>query len=91
MIATAIGISLFATICIDGALHGQPQTLCHEFQLSRHAVKGQLLPPYPDVKACERERKARIDEWLTSIAFLEPHLINERCGPAEPEGHGDDI
>jgi hypothetical protein len=80
--AATLATSLFATICIDGTLHGQSQTMCHEFQLSHR---------FPTVEACERGRKAAIDEWLTSIAFMQPHLVAERCGPAEPEGDGDDI
>jgi hypothetical protein len=75
----ALAASLFATICIDGTLHGLPQTLCREFQ-----VRG-----FPTVEACERGRKAAVDDWFAGIAFLAPHLVAVRCGPAEPEG--DDI
>jgi hypothetical protein len=77
----ALAVSLFATICIDGTLHGEPKTLCHEFQLRN----------YSTIEACEGGRKAAVDDWLEGIAFLQPHLVSERCGPAEPEGDGDDI
>jgi hypothetical protein len=81
MIITALAISLFATICIDGTLHGQPKTICHEFQI-RH---------YDTIDACEKARKTAVDEWLAGIVFIQPHLVGERCGPAEADMNGDDI
>jgi len=77
MLLAAIGlaISLFATICVDGTLHGLPQRLCREFQ-----VRG-----FSTVEACEKDRKATTDDWLASIKFLDPHLVAERCAPAEQE------
>ena len=75
----AAAFSLFATICIDGTLHGLPKTLCNEFQ-----IRG-----YTSVMACEAGRKGAVEEWLAGIAFLAPHLVTERCGPAQAEG--DDI
>lgn len=81
ILAAAIG--LFATICIDGTLHGEPLPFCtlrHEFQIGHYAT----------VEACERGRKAAVDEWFKTVAWLSPHLVAERCGPAEPE-EGDDI
>jgi hypothetical protein len=72
----AAGFSLFATICIDGTLHGLPKTLCNEFQ-----IRG-----YSSVTACETARKRDVKDWLVGIAFLAPHLVTERCGPAEANG-----
>lgn len=75
----ALAIGLFATICIDGTLHGEPKTLCREFQINH----------YPSVETCNLARRANVDEWLKSVAFLSPHLVAERCGPAEKDD--DDI
>ena len=75
----AAAFSLFATICIDGTLHGLPKTLCSEFQIRS----------YLSVTACDAGRKRAVEEWLGEIAFLAPHLVTERCGPAKAEG--DDI
>ena len=76
MIAAALAVSLFVTACIDGTLHGQPKTICHEFQIRSYA----------SVEACESARKAAADEFIAGLAWLAPHLAGERCGPAEPEG-----
>jgi hypothetical protein len=77
--ATALTASLFATICIDGTLHGQPKTICHEFQIKS----------YESADTCERHRKVDIATWLEGVAFLMPHLTGERCGSAESEGDDD--
>jgi hypothetical protein len=77
----ALAFSLFVTACIDGTLHGDPQTVCHEFQIRS----------YPTLAECESARKATVDDWMAGLAWLSPHLAGERCGPAEPEGDGDDI
>lgn len=76
----ALAIGLFATICIEGTLHDLPKTLCREFQIGR----------YETIDACEKVRKAKVDEWFANLKFLSPHLVAERCGPAEPD-QGDDI
>jgi hypothetical protein len=75
----ALAFSLFVTACIDGTLHGEPKTLCHEFQIRS----------YSSMDECERARKDAVNGWMAGLAWLSPHLAAERCGPAEAEG--DDI
>lgn len=79
----AAGLSLWVTACIDGTLHGQPKTLCNEFQIRS----------YPSVGLCEKASHKAVDEWLAALApyQLDLHVIAVRCGPADTSEGGDDI
>lgn len=81
MIEALAGIGLFITACIDGTLHGEPKTLCHEFQTRQ----------YTTVTQCEAARDGVVPDWIKDMARvgIDVHVIAVRCGPAEAEG--DDI
>lgn len=81
MLIAAGAISLWVNACIDGTLHGEPKTLCHEFQIRS----------YPTVEACEKTHEQSVSEWLNGMLRINIplHLLGARCGPAEQEG--DDI
>ena len=79
----AAGISLFVTGCIDGTLHGEPKTLCREFQI-RH---------YDTVETCSKAEPQAIKDFLEG---LKPYglggvrVAGSRCGPPE-QAEGDDL
>ena len=80
---TGLGISLFATACISGTLHGVPTDLCREFQI-RH---------YETLNACEAAHDKAIAAWLDGMKpfRLDLRLAGSRCGPAEADQDGNDI
>jgi len=83
-LAAALGISLWATACIDGSLHGQPNSVCREVQVRT----------YPSVEICDALHETALASWLKGLRpyGLSLRLIASRCGPATPEsGDGDDI
>ena len=79
--AAPLAFSLFATICINGTLHGESKTLCNEFQISHFA----------SVEDCNKAvERGEVSDWLKSVGFLTPRLMNSRCGPREKDSAGDD-